>query len=50
MPVTLIHVPSAALKKTIAPAPNCCAPKNFVPREHDAPSCRSTIAPCGIPA
>ena len=50
IPSTLIHVPPAASKKKIAPAPNCCAPKNFVPSEHDAPSCRSTIAPAGMPA
>ena len=46
----LIQIGSATSKKTIALAPNCWAPKNFVPSEQDAPSCRSTIAPCGIPA
>lgn len=50
MPVTLIQVPPAASKKKIAPAPSCCAPKNFVPSVHDVPACRSTIAPCGMPA
>jgi hypothetical protein len=50
VPVTLIQVPPAASKKTIAPAPSCCAPKNYVPRLHEVPSCRSTIAPAGIPA
>ncbi len=49
MPATLIQTGPSAAKKRIALAPNCCAPKNFVPRLHEVPSCRSTIAPCGHP-
>jgi hypothetical protein len=50
VPSTLTHVPPAASKKKIPPALNCCAPKNFVPSEHDVPICKITIAPAGIPA